>query len=188
MTELLVVRHAQTDLAGTFCGHSDPPLNEVGRKQVQTLSHSLLLGSYDVVFTSDLQRARQTAASIADHLCVSSVELPALREIYFGAWEGLTWKQIEASCAPYASRWMAEFPDMPAPGGESFADFQSRVLEALDLMIEMSSHERAIVVTHAGVMRTILTARCGVSNADAWTRTKDYCCTFRYPLAGEVHR
>ena len=54
---------------------------------------------------------------------------PALREINFGQWEGLTWEEIEGRDEAYARRWIAEYPRLPAPDGEDFRDFERRVLD-----------------------------------------------------------
>jgi alpha-ribazole phosphatase/probable phosphoglycerate mutase len=188
IASLLLVRHAQTDMAGTFCGHSDPPLNNAGRKQVQALLERLTHESFDAVYTSDLLRASQTAAVAAAFFHVPCLALTGLREIDFGAWEGLTWSQVEAQDPAFAARWLSEFPALPAPGGESFATFESRILSAFDEMLTQQQHARILVVSHAGVMRTILRARCLVTDEEAWAMTKAYCSTFRFPVLVEASR
>jgi alpha-ribazole phosphatase/probable phosphoglycerate mutase len=188
ITSLLLVRHAQTDMAGTYCGHSDPPLNQAGRDQVRALLESLAHESFDAVYTSDLLRARQTATAAAEFFDVPCLALPGLREIDFGAWEGRTWSQVEEQDPGFAARWLSEFPALPAPGGESFSAFESRVLSALDEILTQQQHARVLIVSHAGVMRTILRVRCQVAEEEAWALTRSYCCTFRYPVPVEASR
>jgi alpha-ribazole phosphatase len=186
MSEILFIRHAETDMAGTFCGHSDPELNARGRDQVCGLIDRLRNEDFAAVYTSDLRRAYTTGSSLATAFGIECHVRPGLREINFGHWEGLTWKEIEERDEDYARRWSAEFPNLPAPGGECFCDFERRVIgevEFLSANADVAGHS-ILVVTHAGVLRSVLRFQ-GCSDAEAWERTKEYCCTVRY--SGSTH-
>jgi broad specificity phosphatase PhoE len=181
----LFIRHVETDLAGRFCGHSDPPVNQRGLRQIEELIETLRTEStgampIDAVYTSDLSRSRTTADAIAKAFGLSPITIPDLREINFGEWEGLSWAEIESRDQDYARRWSKVYPHLPAPGGESFAAFQARVLSAVKHLVGMKSHKCAAVVTHAGVMRVVMRSLCGCDEQDAWERTKAYGCVFRY--------
>jgi broad specificity phosphatase PhoE len=177
--KLLLIRHAETDFAGTFCGQSDPPVNARGHAQIDALLTSLQSHKIRVVYSSDLQRATTTAQSIATFLKAPLQITSELREIAFGDWENLTWKQTQKQDPAYAERWAAEFPKLPAPNGEDFATFERRTLSKFDSIA--ASQQNAAVVTHAGVLRLILTRRCGLSDEQAWLQTKTYCGVFIYP-------
>lgn len=97
MNDILFIRHAETDMAGTFCGHSNPPINARGQHQIQTLINTLHGEEIECIFTSDLARAAYTARALADAFRVPCIERPNLREIDFGNWEGLTWQQDRKS-------------------------------------------------------------------------------------------
>ena len=129
MSELIFIRHADTDMAGTFCGHSDPELNARGWVRLREIVESLGGIQIDAVYSSDLRRAHSTARAIASAFGVECVVRPALREIYFGQWEGLTWEEIERRDPGYAKRWLDGYPDLSAPDGEMFGDFERRVLD-----------------------------------------------------------
>jgi broad specificity phosphatase PhoE len=177
MSEILFIRHAETDMAGTFCGHSDPELNACGRVQVAELINRLRVEEIGVVYTSDLRRAYATGMALGGAFGVDCHVRPALREIDFGQWEGLTWKEIEQRDNSYSRRWIAEYPRLPAPDGENFCDFERRVLDEakfLSIEAEVASCKIA-VVTHAGVLRTVLCALDGCSEEDGWERTRSYC-------------
>jgi len=176
--KLLLIRHAETDLAGTFCGHSDPPVNTRGRQQIEILLNALQQHSIEAVYSSDLQRARTTAEAIAQYFNVPLRTTANLREIGFGDWENLTWEQIEQRDPAHAQRWVAECPRLAAPHGEEFAAFEDRTLREFDALATAS--QNAAVVTHGGVLRVILTRRCGLSEEQAWLRTKAYCSIFTY--------
>jgi len=184
MDTLLFIRHAETDLAGRFCGHSDPPINERGRFQIEHLLEVMEHESIDAVYSSDLVRSMTTATEIAGARGLSPVTRPGLREIDFGEWDGLSWDEIESRDRDYASKWSQAYPVLPAPGGELFEEFQTRVLTEVNDLLAVSSQRRAAVVTHGGVMRVVLRSLCGLDEQDAWDRTKAYCGFFHYPLGG----
>jgi broad specificity phosphatase PhoE len=177
---LLFIRHAETDFAGRFCGHSDPPINDRGLRQIEEFIETLKTESIDAVYASDLTRAMTTADAIGRVFGLSTIKVPELREIGFGDWEGLSWQEIEARDQVYARRWSEAYPDLPAPGGEPFEAFQSRVLREVKHLLEITSQRCAAVVTHAGVMRIVLRSLCGLEEREAWERTKGYCCVVRY--------
>jgi broad specificity phosphatase PhoE len=175
MNPILFVRHAETDLAGKFCGHSDPTLNAAGRQQVTEILHSLSAWpTIEVVYTSDLSRARQTAETIADHYDALLEVRYQLREISFGLWEGLTWDEILLRYPEEARQWMEQYPAGTAPQGEPFHDFESRVLHEMKFLREQADAAQIAVVTHAGFLRVALTRMCGLSTQEAWERTNRY--------------
>jgi broad specificity phosphatase PhoE len=184
MNGVVFIRHAETDMAGTFCGHSNPPINARGRQQIPTLMNALNGEEIECIFTSDLERAVFTAETLADAFEVPCIKKPNLREIYFGSWEGLTWQQIQERDEAYARRWTEAYPILPAPGGESFADFQKRVIAGVSEIFDSSDCRHSAVVTHGGVMRVVLQAMCGIAENEAWELTKHYCSFFRYPREG----
>jgi broad specificity phosphatase PhoE len=181
MNTVLFIRHAETEMAGTFCGHSDPPINPRGREQIQELLNALSKEQVGIVYTSDLQRAVSTASALAERFGVSQIATPNLREIDFGDWEGLTWQEIEIGDPAYARRWTEAYPNLPAPAGESFIAFQTRVIAEVTKILNHVDHSKKVVVTHGGVMRVVLQMYCGVSDTEAWELTKSYCSFFRYP-------
>ena len=178
MTEILLIRHPETALTGTFCGHSDPPINAAGQTQLAALLRSLEGGRLEMVYASDLQRARTLGEALACAQGIPCKILPALREIYFGDWESLTWAQVEEASPQAAATWIARYPHEPAPRGEAFPAFEERVLSAFDQIVTAPQH-RIAVVTHAGVLRTLLTRRFEVGEATAAELTKPYCSLFR---------
>jgi alpha-ribazole phosphatase len=185
MSEILFIRHAETDMAGTFCGHSDPELNARGHLQVAELVRCLRKENFGTVYSSDLRRAYATGRTIADAFHVNCLVRSALREIAFGQWEGLNWKEIEQQYEAYAHRWIVEYPRLSPPGGENFRDFERRVLDEVKLLsIEAENNDRGIVVvTHAGVIRVVLCALQGCSEDQAREQTRSYCSIVRHTIS-----
>jgi alpha-ribazole phosphatase len=179
VSEILFVRHAATAMAGRFCGHSDPDLNLLGQTQLADLIERLSGEKLEHVYSSDLKRARSTAQAIADSHGAEVETRPALREIDFGEWESLSWQEIESRDPEYAQTWMAGFPHLPAPSGETFPAFETRVLHEVNGLMDHDAGPIA-VVTHGGVLRVVLQHFCGRSASEAWQETESYCCVVRY--------
>lgn len=192
MSSILFIRHGETDLAGTFCGHTNPELNARGSAQVAALVSKLAQTPIGAVYTSDLRRALATAQAIAHSRGLVCRRLPALREIDFGHWEGLRWNEIEQLDPTFAQLWVSSFPTLPAPGGECFTAFRQRVLRAVaELKPELKpeSDQQIVVVTHAGILRVVLEGLCGVTPAQAWEQSHGFCSIVHYqlsPVHGEV--
>jgi broad specificity phosphatase PhoE len=147
--------------------------------QLRWLAHQFSAEPIDTVYSSDLRRARATAQAIAAVRAIPQVVRPALREIDFGQWEGLSWEQIEQMDPEYARRWIARYPHLPAPSGESFQAFEARVLEEVGRLLDRNRGPIA-VVTHGGVLRVVLRHLCGCSEKEAWQQTRAYGCIVRY--------
>jgi alpha-ribazole phosphatase/probable phosphoglycerate mutase len=171
---LLLIRHAETDMAGRFCGHSDPELSPRGRQQLAGVVDRLSEYAIQQIYTSDLRRARQTAEAIASHFGIGVEVRPGLREIHFGLWEGLSWSEIEACDPVLAKSWAERYPNCTAPGGESLQRFERRARAESAFLFAAATECPIAVVAHAGFMRVLLTMFYGVSEEEAWNLTKEY--------------
>jgi alpha-ribazole phosphatase len=170
----LLVRHAETDMTGRFCGYSDPELNERGHQQLAGVVDRMSEYAIRRIYTSDLRRARQTAEAIASHFGIGFEVRPGLREIHFGQWEGLSWSEIEACDAALAKSWAERYPNVTAPGGESLQQFERRVRAESAYLFAAATEGPIAVVAHAGFMRALLTMFYGVMEEEAWQLTKGY--------------
>lgn len=168
MRRLILIRHPATPMSGTFCGHTDPDLSPIGEGQLERLCHRLRRTRIDRVISSDLKRAHRCADALAREHSLTAQRSPALREIHFGAWEGLLWSQIETQYAEAARRWMQTFPEDTAPGGEPYAHFIRRVGEEAIRWLRDPAWESIAVITHAGVLQHLLQSHCALDFASAW--------------------
>lgn len=151
-SQLILLRHPQTGLHGRFCGHSDPELSEAGCRAIPRIISHLDGTSPTAVWCSDLVRARATATTVAEHLGLTCKVSAALREINFGLWEALSWREVEEQFPEDARSWIRLFPHHRPPGGESFLEFRTRVVAELERLAANSEHVCTLVVTHAGVI------------------------------------
>jgi alpha-ribazole phosphatase/probable phosphoglycerate mutase len=177
MNTIIFIRHGETEMAGSFCGHSDPELNPAGESQVIRLAEEVAMLGIERIYSSDLRRASRTATAIAQRIGVGVGYLSALREIHFGLWEGLNWAEIEDRFPKQADRWLREFPLHSAPGGETYAEFTARIEAVIAPLLEAMTGKTTAIVTHRGVMRYVLTRFFGLSEEEVWTKTAPYCAT-----------
>jgi len=162
MKTLLLIRHAHTEMAGRFCGHSDPELSTTGRQQLSEIVTRLDQWPLSTIYASDLKRAVQTAEAIASIHNLPIQLRTGLREIHFGDWEGKSWKEIEKADPAGASAWLTEYPYNTPPAGEAFRDFQQRVRNELAELAALIHQDKvAAAVTHAGFIRTALSLIAG---------------------------
>lgn len=154
MTELLFIRHGETDWnrQQRFQGQVDVPLNAAGHAQAQRLGARLAGERHEALFTSDLTRARETAAPLAAAWALQPVALAGLREQNFGVLEGLDVPTIKARYPELWQRWLEHRGDFTLPGGESLIGFHARVLAAVRELVSQASGQRLAVVTHGGVL------------------------------------
>ncbi len=177
MNTIVFIRHGETDMAGRFCGQSDPDLNAAGESQVTRLAEEVVTLGIERIDSSDLRRASRTAAAIAQRIGVGVNYLPALREIHFGLWECLKWQEIEDRFPREAGDWLRDFPLRSAPGGEAYIDFTARVDAVIALCLDEAAKRTTAIVTHRGVMRYALTRFFEFSEDEAWAKTAPYCAT-----------
>jgi broad specificity phosphatase PhoE len=157
MIELAFVRHGATALNAQrrFQGQTDVPLSDDGRRQAKRLAARLRRERFERIYTSDLQRARHTAETIAARQRLTPVVDERLREFAFGAWEGLTWAEI-LERRPHLSEANWHHAQLYAPeGGERFEEVCDRVRSFCDDVVA-SGVRSAAVVTHAGTLHAML--------------------------------
>ena len=95
VTKLYLIRHGQSagNAEGRFGGHSPTPLSELGMRQAEMTAHFLAKENVDVIYTSDLYRAVQTAEPLAKILDLPIIKTDAFRERNVGVLEGLTFDE-----------------------------------------------------------------------------------------------
>jgi alpha-ribazole phosphatase/probable phosphoglycerate mutase len=174
MNKAIFIRHGETDMAGRFCGHSDPDLNSAGELQVLRVAEEVASLGVQRIYSSDLIRAARTAVGIGQRIDVPVEFRKDLREINFGLWEGLDWQEIEDRFPQEASQWMKEFPLHSALRGESYADFTARIDAAILPMLVAEPEVTTAIVTHRGVIRYALTRFFGFSEDEASDMTAPY--------------
>jgi broad specificity phosphatase PhoE len=151
--EITVVRHGESEsnAAGLWQGQGDASLSATGHDQAKALAERLSRRSYDLVLSSDLRRAADTAA----HLGFEVETMAAWRELDVGRWEGKTRQEVEAD-DPGALAAVRSGDDVRLGGGESMREFDGRVLDAFQEMTDrLDSDSSALLVAHGGVVASL---------------------------------
>jgi probable phosphoglycerate mutase len=152
--ELVLVRHGEThwNTESRIQGHSDSALTPRGRAQARAIAARLAAGRFDALVSSDLGRARDTAAAIAARTGLPALEDARLRERNFGVGEGLTYGELDRRFPEVFARVRETDPDYRIPGGESRREFHDRVVGAFTSLAGRHDGARIVVVTHGGVL------------------------------------
>jgi broad specificity phosphatase PhoE len=166
MTELLLVRHGETDwnAESRWQGHADPSLNALGRRQAERLAAELAGERLDAAYSSDLRRALETAEILAERLGVSVQPVRELREIDVGSWSGLTTDEIRERLPDGFDR--LKQLGYGWDGGETPEELQDRVVAALRRIVANHPGGRVLVVAHGGVLRVVGAEAAGLPYAE----------------------
>ncbi len=162
-TRIVLVRHGQTawNADGRIQGHLDMPLNDHGHWQAQRTGEVLRGSAFDAVYSSDLQRARDTALALADGVPV--VADAGLRERGFGEFEGLSFPEVEARWPEAARRWRQRDPSFGPPGGEVLAEFYERAVRTAARLALAHAGQHIALVSHGGVLDCLYRAATGLA-------------------------
>lgn len=159
--EFILVRHGKTEYneRRQYCGALDPDLSDLGRQELERSDAKPFLRDHapDMVFCSPMKRTLQTAAILLDGKEVPLVAVPELREIDFGDFEGRSYEDMKDD--PAYTAWLDTNCEGPIPGGDFPDMFRDDVAVCFESLLETcrtEGVERALVVSHGGVLGTIL--------------------------------
>ena len=169
-TTLLLVRHAETDDNVNFrlSGWTDTDLSPHGESQVALLADHFNRehGHVDALYSSPLIRAHRTAQAIGALTGHTPILLDDLREMYFGDLDGRPFEELRAAYAHLLEAdENSEIDDFVWPSGESRSGFSARVLRVTNSIARRQPGRPVGVVTHGGVIATLMTILHGESAA-----------------------
>ena len=160
-----LVRHAQTlwNEQNRIQGHSDQPLSPLGLEQAKRVGAFFSGRPIAGLFTSWLQRSRQTAQAIVDHYGrpLTLIEERDLAEMHLGAWEGLTPEEVDAQYQGAYRQWRLQPSTVRIPDAEPVPTFQRRAWQALERVASQVNGGDYVVVSHGGVIAAILAQMWG---------------------------
>jgi broad specificity phosphatase PhoE len=153
----ILMRHGETDWnkQGRVMGRHPIELTEHGRGQVAATARFALTIKPDLIVTSPLVRARQSAEIMSAGLGgVEIVEEPAIAEVLYGRWEGMTYHDLIDD--PHYITYRKSPIEHPTPGGERIPEVQARGVEAVTRTLQQHSGKRVVFVSHGDIVRTVL--------------------------------
>lgn len=153
-TRLIAIRHGETEWnsQSRFQGHLNSVLNKAGLAQAEALGEYLARERFDLLLSSDLGRALQTASAIAMRSGHEVVVEPRLRERRMGIFQGLTPAEVQARYPDEYARFRARDPDYVIPQGESMRQLFERSVACFTELAARHAGLTLAVVTHGGVL------------------------------------
>jgi len=174
MTALIIIRHCETawNVNEVFRGRLDIPLNEKGFTQADLLETYLADKKLEAIYSSPLQRARQTAAPLARSRRLEAYVEPKLIDLDFGTWQGLSLSEVEQRSGKLYQEWQEHPERVRFPGGEGLEEVRERASGlAADVM---KKHEgNVVLVSHRVVNRVLICALLGLDNSHFWNIRQD---------------
>jgi broad specificity phosphatase PhoE len=162
VTTILLARHGESDWnrSQRWQGFADRPLTDLGRRQAAELAARLEETELDTVYSSDLQRARETAEIVARSKGLEVHATPDLREVDVGSWSGLTRAEAEAQFPEGYVRWLRGGEGWG--DGETYEQMSERVVAAVQRIAALHDDGRVLVVAHGGSIRAVHAAALGL--------------------------
>ncbi|MET7893242.1 bifunctional RNase H/acid phosphatase [Streptomyces mirabilis] len=165
-TTFVLLRHGETPLTPqkrfSGSGGTDPSLSDVGREQAERVAAALAArGTVQAIVASPLTRTRQTAAAVAARLGLDVAIEDGLRETDFGAWEGLTFAEVQEQYPEDLKTWLASPKAEPTGGGESFAATARRIATTRDKLIASYAGRTVLLVSHVTPIKSLVRLAIG---------------------------
>jgi broad specificity phosphatase PhoE len=177
MTQLWLVRHGQTDWnrEGRWQGQAAhaPPLNEIGRAQAEAMAEKLESAELEVIYSSDLPRARETAEIIARRFGLPVIVDPRLREIDLGVWEGMRGDDIAGEYPEDLAERERNPAHSRAPEGESATEVAERVWAAADDIARAHPEGAVLIVSHGLALAALICRARGLSLSEVYALVPD---------------
>ncbi|MHA1506642.1 MAG: histidine phosphatase family protein [Candidatus Asgardarchaeia archaeon] len=186
---LIIIRHGETidNVRDIIQGQRHGKLTERGKEQVRKLALRLKDEKIDVIFSSDLGRARETTEEVAKFHKVPIYYTPELRERSFGIFEG---RPMEEARKAIRESGLSKIEFKPE-GGESLIDLRKRAQRFLDKILKEYDDETILISSHSNFNKMLLGALLGISIEESLKIKQDNACLniieISNPLNCKVH-
>ena len=170
MKKIILVRHGESEFnaKGIIQGHIDTDLTPTGIIQAHLLAQDLKKRfKLEKIFSSDLRRAYRTAYIVGDTFNLEIDKDTRLREMYFGDWEGKSYKEILSKNKDKFVNWLKNPIKYPLPSQESGESFFKRLSEFLDYILKLKEKE-ILVVGHGGSIQGLLCLSLDIGLENLW--------------------
>ena len=158
MTRLIFIRHGQSEanLQNRFAGHTDVPLTDLGKSQAKKAAEYIIKHEkIDKIYSSDLQRAHNTAVPVSELTGIPINDVKELREICAGIWEGRLANEIEIEYEQEFRTWRKDYANARLPGGESVQEVYERVVPFVKKIAKENDGLTLLFASHASPIRAV---------------------------------
>ena len=166
MTRLIVTRHGQSiaNAQLRFAGHSDFDLSPIGFDQAELVADYIVSNEkIDVIYSSDLLRAYNTALPTAKRLNMPINKTTSLREIFAGEWEGRTTDELAVEFEKDFEIWKNDYARSRCTGGEAVAEVYVRAINTVSEIAKKHDGQTVLISTHATLVRSLCASSLGLS-------------------------
>jgi alpha-ribazole phosphatase len=179
-TTVWLLRHGEADgMKGRCCGRYDAPLSAEGIEQAKRAADQLARESLSRMYSSNLERAFQTAQLVAEPHGLKVERIDDLGEMNFGDLEGMRYEEAEERFPAVYQSWMTRPTETHFPNGESFHQMRMRVLRAFDSIVQRHPNESIGIVAHAGVNRIVLCRALSIPESEMFQLAQPHCAVNR---------
>jgi len=158
MQKIYLVRHGQSEwnYQKKVQGQQDTFLTELGRIQAKKIGSRLKSEEIDLIYSSDLKRAYETATIIGNELDKKVNRMECLREIAFGQWEGKTIEYLNGTNEKEHDIWLKEPHKFSMEGAETLYQLQKRAMLGINKIIDENPNKNILIVSHGATLKTII--------------------------------
>lgn len=169
-TQLLLIRHGETPWTRErrYQGTSNTSLTAAGIRQSKAIARKVRVFGIEVLYSSSLKRARQTAAVISRATRISSRVDARLNELFFGRWEGVRAEELFKRKDPVFLKWSRGRVVTP-PGGEPIRDLRRRVSGFLKECLKKHRGKTVALVSHGGPIKIFIFEALGLPPRSLWS-------------------
>jgi len=179
LTRLFLIRHGDTideESKRVFKGTADIPLSEKGVERLKKASAFLSRFDFDFIYTSALSRCIESGKIIAKPHKMETKVAKAFNEIHFGVWEGRSFDEVQEEYPIEFWKWRKN-PDIHTPPeGESLVEAQQRSITNFNKMVKKHRGQNIVIVSHAGILRLIISAILDLKLSLLFSIAQDYGC------------
>lgn len=178
VTTIDLLRHGHCEGGEIFRGSTDVPLTDKGWKQM----HSALepLKGWQRVITSPLQRCRLFSEQLVEKKGLPLAVEEDLRELHFGDWEGQRLDHIAEKYGKHLSTFWRDPVEGAPPSSEPFLDFQKRLNQLVEQLVQRYEGEHLLLVSHGAAIRIIMCELLGLTYKDITKISVPYASISRF--------
>ena len=187
MVEIILIRHGETEwnAAEMFRGRADVPLSGAGLKQARLLGEYLRGEKIDVIYSSPLRRAVETAEAVAGYHGLTVNIVDNLNDFDFSSWQGLTLEEVKEKYGEIYQDWLDTPEQMKIPGGESLEDVKNRALPFVQDAVMRCGEGKIALVSHRAVHKVLICALLRLDNSSFWSFKLDTGGITRFVFNGD---
>lgn len=157
VTRLIFVRHAEAEgnINRVFHGWTDSDITEKGHIQAKLVAERLKNFKIDVLYSSSLKRTLKTAEYISKAIGLPVIRTDKLKEINGGDWENVPWSVLPEKWPDAYDSWENKPYIHQMPNGESMKEFQERLVNEIETIINNNKGKKICIVTHGTAIRVL---------------------------------